>query len=213
MGREQRSALRIGVTGGVGAGKSTVLELLASVYGFHVIRTDDVARRLMEPGGASYEAVCGLMGERVRRTDGSLDRAWLAGQLFGDEQLRGRMDALVHPLVWKAVGEEAERFAGGPVVIEAAVLEKEFRDNCQEMWYVYTSRENRVLRLMESRGYSRERCLSMMDSQASEEEFVRFSDAVIDNNGTAQETSRQVARLLEENHGAGGPWERDHKEA
>ena len=73
---------------------------------------------------------------------------------------------------------------------------KEFRDNCGEMWYVYTSRENRMERLRESRGYTQEKTESIMDSQAPEAGFREFSDAVIDNNGSVEDTRKQIRRLL-----------------
>lgn len=197
MKQQEGPSLLLGVTGGVGAGKSTILEILEHSYGFHVIETDQVARRLMEPGGESYEAVCRLIGPEGLCEDGSINRSWLAGRMFQDDGLRRRIDQLVHPLVWRAAFREAAGIAGRPVVIESAVPAKEFRDNCQEMWYVYTSRENRGRRLMESRGYSEERCCSMIDSQAPEETYRSISDAVIDNNAGAQEVREQVAGLLE----------------
>lgn len=106
------------------------------------------------------------------------------------------MDRLIHPLVWEAVFREARECEEKQVVVEAAVLSKVFRDNCTKIWYVYTSREVRANRLEEGRGYSRSKTESVMRSQASDEEFRAFSDAVIDNSGSFQETEEQIRRLL-----------------
>ena len=84
------------------------------------------------------------------------------------------------------------------VVIEAAIPSKEFRDNCGEMWYVYTSEENRIRRLNENRGYSRERSLSIMKNQLSDEEFRELADRVIDNNGTVEDVKAGLEAILKD---------------
>lgn len=187
----------LGLTGGVGAGKSTVLNILKKDYGFYLIQTDLVARRLMEPGQPGYEAVCAFLGPSILNPDGTINRPAMADLIFGDTARREQVDRLTHPLVWKAVAEEAAEKKGCPVVIESAVPSKEFRDNCREMWYLYTSRENRGRRLKESRGYSDEKISRIMENQASEEQFFQFADHSIDNNGTEEETRAQVDGLLE----------------
>ena len=187
----------LGITGGVGSGKSRILDILQKDYGFHVIQADQVARQLMEPGMESYHAVVDYLGPAVVKEDKSLDRAVMADIIFHDPIKRKRVDELTHPLVWKAAMKEAMEAREGRVVIEAAIPSKDFRDKCSKMWYVYTSRENRMERLRESRGYTREKTESIMDSQAPEAGFREFSDAVIDNNGSVEDTRKQIRRLLE----------------
>lgn len=186
----------LGITGGVGSGKSRILDILQKDYGFHVIQADQVARRLMEPGMESYHAVVDYLGPAVVKEDKSLDRAVMADIIFHDPVKRKRVDELTHPLVWKAAMKEAMEAREGRVVIEAAIPSKDFRDKCSKMWYVYTSRENRMERLRESRGYTQEKTESIMDSQAPEAGFREFSDAVIDNNGSVEDTRKQIRRLL-----------------
>ena len=188
----------IGVTGGVGAGKSRVLDILKMEFGAHIIQADEVAKRLMEPGNACYKKVVEFLGESILNPDGTINRPAMAAQIFGDEEKRLEVNRLTHPEVWREAWDEAARAKEALVVVEAAILGEEFRDNCQEMWYVYTSRENRVRRLAENRGYSEEKSLGVMESQASEEEFRAFCDHVIDNNGTPEETRRQIYALLTE---------------
>ena len=191
----------IGLTGGVGAGKSTVLSILQEKYGFHVIQADLVARALMEPGKEAYEAVCAFLGPKILLEDGQINRSAMAEIIFKDPSKRAKVDSLTHPLVWKAVKKEAEEYNRQSVVIEAAIPSKEFRDKCDEMWYLYTSEENRISRLMESRGYSLEKSMAIMESQASDEEFRSLADAVIDNNHSQECTAAQVRELL---HGREG---------
>ncbi|MCB7320639.1 dephospho-CoA kinase [Lacrimispora sp. 210928-DFI.3.58] len=187
----------LGLTGGVGAGKSTVLDILKEDFGFYVIQADQTAKELMEPGMAGYEAVCRYLGPDILDGDGRINRPLMAEIIFGDRQKREEVDRLTHPLTWKRVMEDAHAHRDQPVVIEAAIPSKEFRDKCDEMWYLYTSRENRAKRLKASRGYSDEKIRNIMESQADEDTFRRFSDAVIDNNGTAQETKAQITLLLQ----------------
>ena len=112
-------------------------------YHFHVIQTDLTARRLLEPGEAAYEKVVSLLGPGVLGPDGSIDRTAMAGMIFKDPTKRQAVNAITHPLTWKAVMEEAYACKKCPVVIETALPSKEFRDKCDEMWYLYTSEENR----------------------------------------------------------------------
>ena len=151
-----------------------------------------------EPGNACYKKVVKFLGESILNPDGTINRPAMAAQIFGDEEKRLEVNRLTHPEVWREAWDEAARAKEALVVVEAAILGEEFRDNCQEMWYVYTSRENRVRRLAENRGYSEEKSLGVMESQASEEEFRAFCDHVIDNNGTPEETRRQIYALLTE---------------
>ena len=183
----------LGITGGVGSGKSRVLEILKEEYGFRVIQADQVAKELMRPGRESYQAVVDCLGPSILNEDGTA----MAQVIFGCPDKRLQVDRLTHPLVWNTAFGEALACPEPLVVIEAAIPSKEFRDNCGEMWYVYTSRENRMERLRESRGYTREKTESIMDSQAPEAGFREFSDAVIDNNGSVEDTRKQIRRLLE----------------
>ena len=186
----------IGLTGGVGAGKSTVLSFLQENYGFYVIQADLMARKLMEPGKEAYKAVCDFLGPVILQENGEIDRKIMADIIFNDPAKREKIDQLTHPLVWEAIRKEAGKHADQPVVIEAAVPSKDFLDICYKMWYLYTSREERIRRLKESRGYSDEKIAGIMANQASEEEFRNFTDCEINNSGTEEETSLQIQKLL-----------------
>ena len=188
----------LGLTGGVGAGKSTVLSYLEEAYGFHVIQTDLTARRLMEPGMEGFQTAVRLFGADILDASGAICRPVLAERMFREPEKRRQSDAAIHPLVWKAVREEAAAFRNGPVVIETAVPGKEFRDSCREIWYLYTSEEIRAARLRESRGYSAEKIRDIMASQADEETFAGQADERLDNSGSPEQTRKQIDRLLAE---------------
>lgn len=192
----------IGVTGGVGAGKSEILKYLASRGDSRVMLADDIARDLTEPGGVCYSKLQELFaGDDVFREDGSMDRARAASVIFEQQEKRRAMNGIVHPAVKEYVLSQAdmerERGEIDYLFLEAALLiEDHYDEICDELWYIYTSEENRKKRLMASRGYSSRKIERIMHSQMTEEEYRRHCSHEIDNNGTQEEAVAQVARLL-----------------
>lgn len=201
----------LGITGGVGAGKSTVLGYLEKQYGARVILCDDVARLLQEPGEACYQAMVDLFGAEVLQLDGSFDRQRLAAKVFSDKELLGKLNHIVHPAVKqyvKAEIEKAERESASKespqkreekgsqsslVVIEAALLLEDHYDLlCDEVWYVYTRDEVRRKRLKASRGYSDERISQMMENQKPDAYFREHCHFTVDN------SSDQMERTFEQ---------------
>lgn len=186
----------IGITGGVGAGKSSVLEILKTSFKARVILADLVAHKLMEPGSEGLKRVTEALGCSFLNADGSVNRPALAEIIFGDPKALETMNGIIHPLVWEQIKKEA---AGAPeklIIIEAAVFDTAPVDFFDEMWYVYTTKENRIMRLMESRGYTREKCESIIEKQDSEETYRKRCGRVIDNNGSTLETEKQLKEIL-----------------
>ena len=101
-------------------------------------------------------------------------------------------------MVWKTVKDKISSSQADLIVVESAIMGREQDDIYDEMWYVYTSEENRIRRLKENRGYSRERSLSIMKNQLSDEEFRELADRVIDNNGTVEEVKAGLEALLKD---------------
>ncbi len=193
----------IGVTGGVGAGKSRVLGILKEEYGAHVLLADEVAAELEKPGQEGFRRLVEHFGEGILSADGKLDRAAFADRIFKDPGELAKVNAMIHPLAWQelkrqvtALASSAEEGQDMLIVVEAALFDGQSRRLCDTLWYVDASEENRILRLMENRGYTREKCRDIIRRQPAREEFLAFSDAVIDNNGTPEETRQQLARLL-----------------
>ena len=195
----------IGITGGVGAGKSAVLDYLATKPGVRVMLADEIAHELMEPGTDCYEQIRQAFPEHdIYKEDGHFDRIKLAKVIFSDENKRVRMNGIVHPAVKAYVIAEAkrERQEGtlALLVLEAALLiECGYEDKVDELWYIYADREVRARRLKAARGYSDEKIQESMDSQLSEEEFRRHCQVVIDNSGSLQDAYRQIDEILKGN--------------
>ncbi|MCF0145064.1 MAG: dephospho-CoA kinase [Eubacterium sp.] len=191
---------RIGITGGVGAGKSEILRYLQESHHAAVLRTDETAQELMKPGGVCYERVKALFPDCVRE-DGCFDRKKMAGRVFTDPDLLETLNGVVHPAVWEAVMDwEKKKYEEGFTVlcIESALLASE-KDNeaFEELWYIYAHQEVRRRRLKESRGYSDEKIDAMISSQSSEEAFEKNCDVRIDNSGEFEQTKQQIdAELL-----------------
>lgn len=189
----------LGVTGGVGSGKSTVLNHLQEAYGARIIQADLVARELMEPGGASYLAVTKAFGPEILLADGTIDRMMLSNIIFKDDEKRVLLNSLTHPLVKAEVSRRIREASEDPVVYEAALpVEAYMQELCDEVWFIHVPPEIRIIRLMASRGYSREKCLAIMATQPTDEEFTALSQRVIENGGTEEETRATVDGILKE---------------
>ena len=192
----------IGVTGGVGAGKSTVLNYLEKRYGAKLILADLVGHEVMEPGHEAYEQVVKAFGQEIVSEDNTIDRKTLGAIVFADEKKRMILNRIIHPAVRQEILrrlEEAELLHLSYVVVEAALfLEENYDAFCDETWYIYTDEKIRRQRLKESRGYSDERIDQIFHSQKTHEEFQKRCLFMIDNNGSEEETFRQIDRRMNE---------------
>ena len=192
----------IGITGGVGAGKSAVLKYLKAIPGVRVLEADQVGHLLMEPGTECFQRIREHFGERVIAEDGSLDRAAVARIIFSDKKELEWQNALMHPAIKEWIRQELrqERQQGTCklFVVEAALLiEDHYEDLCEVFWYLYTRPELRRERLKESRGYSDEKIDSIFARQRTDAEFRSHCREVIDNNGTKEELYGQIDLLLQ----------------
>ena len=193
----------IGITGGVGAGKSTILEYIGAHYRCRIYLADQVAHEVKEPGQPCYKAMVELLGKEILESDGQIHKGRMAEKIFRDEALLEQVTAIIHPAVQdyllekiRQAGEEgwAELF-----FIEAALLiECGYKNIVDEMWYIHAEEDVRRQRLLESRGYTLEKIEQIMDSQLTEEAFRAGSDFVIDNSGAPEESFRQIRRRLED---------------
>ena len=193
----------IGITGGVGAGKSAILDFIREHYRAKVVLADDLAKELMEPGTACHKKLLEAFGgDGVFDETGVMDRKKMAALLFTKPKKRQEMNAIVHPAVkeeiLRQVAEEREKGELSYFFLEAALLIEEHYDAiCDELWYIYTSEEKRRQRLEQNRGYSPERIERMMASQLPEQVFFEHCAVVIDNNGMPEEAIRQVTEILD----------------
>ncbi|MDK3258411.1 dephospho-CoA kinase [Blastococcus capsensis] len=187
--------LTIGLTGGIGSGKSTVARLLAE-RGALVVDADRIAREVLEPGTPGLAAVAAEFGAGVLAADGSLDRAVLASIVFSDEAARRRLDGLVHPLVRQ---RSAELIAGAPaeavVVNDVPLLVETGRAGSYDLVLVVeTDLETRVTRLIE-RGLPEQDARARIAAQATDEQRRAVADVVLDNSGTPEALAEEVDRF------------------
>lgn len=201
------NSLVIGVTGGVGAGKSRILEILEKEYGAQVLYADKIASELEEPGHDGYRLLVEAFGTGILGEDGRLDREAFAQLIFKDPKILQQVNSMIHPLTWKVLRKKVEEFRAAAyrrageefpalAVVEAALFDEKSRAFCDILWYVDVSEENRIRRLMENRGYTREKCLDIMRNQPRREDFVRMADEMIDNNETIEQVREQIAGIL-----------------
>lgn len=192
----------IGITGGVGAGKSAILEYIAENYRAKVMLADEIAHDLMMPGTKCYDTIrTEFTKEDIFLEDGTFHRGNMATVIFEDTKKRSRMNEIVHPAVKEYILEmyeiEKKKGALDYLILEAALLIEEHYDEiCDELWYIDTSKENRRKRLRETRGYSEKKIEDIFSSQLTEEEYRRHCKVVIDNNGTVEEAFLQIRKIL-----------------
>ena len=184
------------MTGGVGAGKSSVLDYLHKEYGAVIVQLDDVSRAMLATDGPCYDETIEIFGPGVVREDRSLDRAAIAERVFSDSVMMEKLNDLVHPAVRKETEKIISRYREEGVQI--LVLEAHYDEICDELWYIYASADTRMRRLTDSRGYSKERIEGTMAKQLSDEEFRAKATFVLDNDGDFDYTKAQIDRHFEE---------------
>jgi dephospho-CoA kinase len=186
----------VGLTGGVGSGKSTVAAMLREL-GAEVVDADEASHAAYEPGTPGFAAVVREFGDGIVR-DGRIDRQRLGELVFKDADARGRLNAIVHPLVreWMAERTAEAVLRGAAVVVQVVPL---LFENGLERLYssivvVHVPEEVQVERLVHGRGISLERARQMIAAQMPIEEKRRLAHHVIDNSGTLEETRAQVVQ-------------------
>ena len=188
--------ITIGITGGVGAGKSTVLDFLEERYQAYVMKADEIGHLVMEPGQACYEPVTALFGKQVIKEDKTIDRRQVSDVVFSHPDMLERLNEIIHPAVKRYIRRQLElkKQQGQKVcVVEAALLlEDHYQEFCDTIWYIHTDEEIRIQRLMENRGYTREKSVSIIASQAPEVFFRANADYVVVNNGDFAQTRQQI---------------------
>ncbi len=191
--------LRVGLTGGIGSGKSEVTRRLAE-HGAVIIDADLIARDVVQPGTSGLAQVAETFGPGVLRPDGSLDRDKLGELVFADAELRGKLNAIVHPLVGARMAE-LERQAGPAAITVHAVpllAENQLAGGYDLVVVVDVPQWLQVERLVRHRGMSREQARARIAAQASREQRLAIATIVLDNSGSLAELDRQVGELWTE---------------
>ncbi|MCI3226012.1 dephospho-CoA kinase [Streptomyces sp. NP-1717] len=190
--------LKVGLTGGIGAGKSEVSRLLVS-YGAVLVDADKIAREVVEPGTPGLDAVVGAFGPGVLTADGRLDRPKLGSLVFSDSEKLATLNAIVHPLV-RARSEELEGAAGEDAIVVHDVpllVENGLTGLYDVVVVVDASSETRLDRLVRVRGMAEAEARSRMAAQATRERRNAAADLVIDNDGPLEKLEPQVRDVWE----------------
>lgn len=183
----------IGLTGGIGSGKSTVAALLAEL-GATVIDADKIGHEIYAPGTEGFRLVAEAFGPGVVAGDGTIDRRALGAIVFGDPAALARLNALVHPLIGMAIRERiaAAQATGGPIVVEAAIMIEAGWRFFDRIWLVSVRPETAIARVVASRGLSRDEVTRRLAAQMPDEERRKVAALVIENDGSLDDLRRKV---------------------
>lgn len=201
MTRETESYLKIGLTGGIGSGKSTAARRFAEL-GAKVYHADEISRQSLEPGAACYRRVLDAFGEEILKADGTIDRKKLANIVFSDRRKLETLNGIVHPYVTEQLFSLAARDlankTGTVAIFEVPLLYESGLDERMDATVVVVCEANaRIRRVVERDGISREQAFSRMRTQMPEEEKRLRADYILDNNGSKEALLRQVDALYE----------------
>lgn len=193
--------ITVGITGGVGAGKSKVIEYIKESCNCVVILADDFAKELEKKGNPCYEPLVQLLGTDILGSDGEIVPSLMSAKIFKDSDLLGEVNKIVHPAVKtgviKLIDDLKEAGNVDFFFLEAALLiEDGYKQILDEIWYVYADSEVRRARLKESRGYSDEKVDRILANQLSDAIFTANADYTIDNSGNFETTIIQIDKRL-----------------
>ena len=191
----------IGITGGVGSGKSSIVKAVEQRYKCTVLFADDAAHEVYKPGNRCFDALVKLLSADILDENGNIDKKKMSAAIFKDDELLSKVNSIVHPAVKEVILnriDEAKRAGASDFfLLEAALLiECGYNDIVDEMWFVYATPDIRADRLRSSRGYTDDKIASIMRSQLSDEEYIKGSDFVIDNSGTIENSILQIEKRI-----------------
>ncbi|NNU83265.1 dephospho-CoA kinase [Geobacillus sp. BMUD] len=193
--------LTIGLTGGIASGKSTVSAMMREL-GLPVIDADEAARAVVRPGEEAYRQIVAAFGPDIVQANGEIDRVKLGAIVFHDEEERKKLNAIVHPAVRRKMLAEKEalvRSGAKTIVLDIPLLfESGLTAWVDKILVVYVDDDVQLRRLMERNGFTEEEARARIRAQWPLAEKIKQADAVINNNGTREETRRQLLTILKQ---------------
>lgn len=186
----------VGLTGGIGSGKSTVSQILAELGAF-VIDADKVGHEIYLPGKDAWRQVTAAFGQDILAADQTIDRKKLGALVFGSDEARKKLNSIVHPLMFRDIQQRiAEKRAEGfakPIVVEAAILiEANWLPLADEVWVVVTNKNAVIDRVATQRGMAAKDTEARIASQLSDAERLKYAHVVIANDGTREDLEKKV---------------------
>ncbi|WP_347988191.1 dephospho-CoA kinase [Methylomonas sp. AM2-LC] len=187
--------LKIGLTGGIGTGKSTVCKLFESL-GIKTFDADIIARQLVEPGMPTLNLLENTFGADIIQADGTLHRAKLRELIFSDQIKKKQLEDIMHPLIYAKIAEETENASGHYCVVAVPLLmETQKTDLFDRILVIDCSKEIQLERVIRRNKLSREQVLAIIDSQISREQRLTLADDVIENSSSLSRLAEQIKRL------------------
>lgn len=191
----------IGITGGVGAGKSQILQYISEKYNCLIVTADKLAYELECPGQSCYKPIVDLLGRECLLEDGYINKNYMASRIFNDDMLLQKVNSIIHPAVkeyiLKLIAAERKRGYYDFLFVEAALLiEDGYVNIMDELWYIYASPEVRRLRLKKSRGYTDAKIDAIFASQLKDSDYLNTCNIVIDNSGLLVDSYKQIDKAL-----------------
>lgn len=191
--------LVIGITGGVGAGKTRILQVLQTHCNCRIVLADEVGNKVKEPGQKCYDKIVKLLGNTILEEDSTINRLKMAEKIFSEKKLLEEVNQIIHPAVkeyiLKEIEMEKEKNEVEVFFLEAALLiEAGYIPLLDELWYIYSDRHVREERLRKSRGYTQEKIRQIMSKQLAEEEFEKYANVKLDNSYEFEKTVSQIKR-------------------
>ena len=194
--------MRIGLTGGIAAGKSMVSGLLAEL-GAWILDADAISREVVEPGTDGLKAIVTEFGEKVIMPDGTLDRKALGAEVFGDPQKLERLNGILHPIIKAEMLRRAaaieENHPEDIVIFDVPLLiESGWQDAADEVWLVSAPIEQRIRRIAMRDGLDEKQAMERISAQMTDEQKAKYADVIINNGGSIQELEERVTKLYAE---------------
>jgi len=188
----------IGLTGGIGSGKSTVSQFLAEL-GTIIVDADEIGHQALKPNTEAWHEIVAAFGRQILTTNGNIDRKKLGKIVFGDSESLSRLNRIMHPRMYNMVKAQLERYQEqgvGVTVFEAPLLlEANWTSLVDEIWVTVASESTVLRRLQERTGLSKPESLARLRSQMSNEERLKHADVIIDTDCDLNELRRKVKEL------------------
>jgi dephospho-CoA kinase len=193
--QRQNKKIVVGVTGGIGCGKTTVAGMFGSL-GAKVIDADAIGHSLLEPKTKTYKRILEVFGRQILKEDGSIDRSKLAAIVFGDKKLLRGLNRILHPEIIARIKEKIKSIPKGMIVLDAPLLIESKNENLADrLIAVKAGRKNQIKRIRDKTGLTIKKIRQRISSQMPFSHKVRKADFIIDNDSGLKETRKQVSEI------------------
>jgi dephospho-CoA kinase len=189
---------KVGLTGGIGSGKSTVADAFANL-GIATFSADVISHALSQKGRVAYQNIVEVFGTGILKPDGELDRKALGDIIFSDERQKSQLESILHPLIMQALHQQADAASTEYCVLDIPLLiNTAERERVDRILVVQCEQQERIARIQKRNGWSLQKINRVINSQVSEQALIAAADDIIDNSGDVAAIRAQVARLHQE---------------